>query len=438
MTRLELSKRRGVWRSPAYVRLWTASVISGLGSSVTALALPLLAAFTLNATPFQVGLLAASESAPILLLGLAVGVWVDRRRKRPLMILTDLGRAAFLLLIPIAAWLGVLRIELLLVVAFLVGALSVFFEIASQSFVPTILEPHELTEGNARMHTGWSLAEISGPGLAGWLTQLFSAPVAILVDSFSYLCSAALLWGIPTTEPLPAAAADGSPRHFWRELREGLRVVAGTPILRATAMATGLANFFDGAFLGMLVLYLARTLGLAAGTIGAVLTVSAVGFLIGSLFPERVARRIGLGRAILAGALATIPGQILVVTATGPPLMAAGMVAAGQFLVGLTIPTYDVNQFSLRQAVTPLRLQGRVNATMRTLIRGTVPLGALTGGILAEPLGLRGIMAFSILGSLAAVLAIWFSPVPALREPPQRMEDEPTALPPPAPPPSPA
>ena len=125
----------------------------------------------------------------------------------------------------------------------------------------------------------------------------------------------------------------------------------------------------------------------------------------------------------MAGALAAIPGQILVVAATGPPLLAAGMVAAGQFLVGLTIPTYDVNQFSLRQAVTPLRLQGRVNATMRTLIRGTVPLGALAGGILAEPLGLRSVMAMSILGSLAAVLAIWFSPVPELREPPARMDE---------------
>jgi MFS family permease len=390
---------------------------------VTALALPLLAAFTLNATPLQMGLLTAAETIPILGLGLAAGVWVDRRRKRPLMILTDLGRAALLLLVPIAAWLGVLRIELLLLVAFLVGALSVFFEIASQSFVPTILPVEELTQGNARLHTGWSLAEVAGPGLAGTLTQLFSAPAALLIDAVSYLCSAALLSGIRTAEPWPATGADGAKPHFWRELSEGLRVVASTPILRATAVATGLGNIFDGAFFAMLVLYLARTLRLDAGTIGAILTTGAVGFLIGSLFPERVARRVGLGRAILLGCLAALPGQLLVVAASGPPIVAAVMVAAGQFIVGLTIPTYDVNQFSLRQAVTPLRLQGRVNATMRTLIRGTVPLGALAGGVLAEPLGLRGIMVSGLLGSVAAFLAIWFSPVRTLVAPPQRMDE---------------
>jgi MFS family permease len=414
---------RGVWRSPAFVRLWGASVVSGVGTSVSALALPLVAAFTLDATPFQMGLLAAVGTVPLLVLGLLAGVWVDRHARRPIMIVTDLGRAALLLLIPLAAWLGVLRFEHLLVVSLLVGALSVFFDVASQSFLPTILRNDQLAEGNARLYTGYGIAEVGGPGLAGWFTQIFSAPAVLLVDAVSYVVSALLLGSIRAIEPPPLSHVDGAPPHFWQELMEGLRIVARNPMLRATALATGVWNLFEGARQGMFVLFLARTLGLPAGAIGAVYTVAAAGFLIGSLFPERVARRIGLGRAITFGLLATVPGDVLASAATGPPAVAAGMAGAGMFLAGLTAPTYDVNQFSLRQAVTPLRLQGRVNATMRTIIRGVLPLGALLGGLLAEPLGLRGVIWFGLLGPPAAFLAIWFSPVRTLVVPPQRIDE---------------
>jgi MFS family permease len=403
--------------------LWSASVVSALGSSVTALALPLLAALTLGATPAQMGLLVASETIPILLLGLPAGVWVDRRRKRPIMVAADVGRAALLGVVPVAAWLGILRIELLLLIAFLSGALSVFFEIASQSFVPTLLATDKLTEGNARLHTGWGLAEAAGPSLAGWLTQAVSAAFALLVDALSYAVSAALLLGIRTDEIAPRRAAAGDETLFWRELREGVGVVAGTPILRATAAATGVWNLFDGARWAVLVLFLSRTLGLGAGTIGAVFTAGAVGSLLGSLVPDRVARRLGLGRAIVLGIVLTVPSELLTALAAGPPPVAAAMAGAGVLLTGMTIPTYDVNQFSLRQAVTPLRLQGRVNATMRTLIRGAVPLGALIGGLLAEPLGLRGVMLVSVLGGPAALLAIWLSPVRTLSRVPERRDE---------------
>jgi Na+/melibiose symporter-like transporter len=414
---------RGAWRSPAYIRIWSASVISGLGSAITAIALPLLAVLTLNATPFQMGLLIASETVPILLFGLPTGVWVDRRPKRPVMIAADIGRAALLLLVPVAAWLDVLRIEQLLVIAFLVGTLSVFFEIASQSYLPVILSTEDLTEGNARLHTGWAIAEIGGPGLAGWLTQLFSAPIAILVDGVSYIASAALLVGIRVSEPSPSRSLQGSQSSFRRELEEGLRVVAGNPILRATAAATGLWNLFDGARTAVMILFLTRIAGLQAGAVGVMFTLGAVGFLIGSLLPERMARRLGLGRAIRLGIVLAVPSELLVAFASGPPTVAAVIAGSGFFLTGLTIPIYDVNQFSLRQAVTPLRLQGRVSATMRTLIRGLVPIGALLGGFLAERIGLREVMIVSALGGPAAFLAIWFSPVRSLLAPPPRQEE---------------
>lgn len=413
----------GVWRSPAYVRLWSASVISSLGSSITKLALPLLAALTLHATPAQMGLLVAAETTPILLFGLVTGVWVDRRAKRPVMIAADIGRAVLLLLVPLAAWRGMLRFELLLAVAFLVGTLAVLFEIASQSYLPVILPGEDLTEGNARLHTGWGLSEVAGPGLAGWLTQLFSAPIAILTDGLSYLASAALLADIRVSEPSSARSSHGDARpHFWRELWEGLRLVIANPMLRATAAATGLWNFFDGARTAVLVLFLTRTLSLEAGLVGAIFTVWAFGFLLGSFLPDRIARRLGLGRTILLGIVLSVPSELLTALGTGPPLTAAAIVGAGFFLTGITIPIYDINQFSLRQAITPLRLQGRVSATMRTIIRGSLPLGALIGGLLAEQVGLRGVMLFSVLGGPAAFLAIWFSPVRSLVSLPPREE----------------
>jgi MFS family permease len=414
----------GVWRSSAYVRIWSASVISGLGSAISAIALPLLAALTLHATPSQMGLLIASETVPILLFGLPTGVWVDRRPKRPVMIATDIGRAALLLLVPVTARLGLLRIELLLVIAFLVGTLSVFFEIASQSYLPVILSTEDLTEGNARLHTGWGLAEVGGPGLAGWLTQLFSAPIAVMVDGVSYIASAALMLGIRVSEPSTTESLPGAEPNFRRELEEGLRVVVGNPILRATAAATGLWNLFSGARTAVMILFLTRIVGLQAGAVGVVFTVGAVGFLIGSLLPERVARRLGLGRAILLGIVLAVPSELLTAFASGPPTVAAVIAGTGFFLTGLTIPTYDVNQFSLRQAATPLRLQGRVSATMRTLIRGLVPIGALLGGLLAERMGLREVMIVSALGGPAAFVAIWFSPVRSLVAPPRRDEGD--------------
>lgn len=396
--------------------------MSAFGSAVTHLAVPLLAATTLHASPAQMGLLVASENLPILLLGLIAGVWLDRRTKRPVMIAADIVRGVLLLAIPVAAWFGLLRIEVLIAIAFLVGALSVFFEIASQSLLPVILHGEKLAEGNARLFTGWSLAEIAGPGIAGWLVQAITAPLAILVDAVSYLVSAVVLLGMRPAEPAGRAAASSgdTPPHFGQELLEGLRLVARDPMLRATAMATALWNLFDGARWAVLILFLTRALGLDATIIGAMFMVSSVGYLLGSLLPQRVAGRIGLGNAILLGVALAIPSELLTALAGGSPAQATVMAAAGFFLAGVTIPIYDINQFSLRQAVIPLNMQGRGNATIRTIIRGAVPLGALLGGVLAEQIGLRGVMIVASGGGMAAFLAIWFSPVRQLRVLPVR------------------
>jgi predicted MFS family arabinose efflux permease len=412
--------RHGVWQSADYTRLWSATVISAFGSSITRLAVPLLAATTLHATPAQMGLLVASESLPILLLGLLAGTWLDRRTKRPVMIVTDLVRGVLLLVLPVAWALGLLGIELLIAVAFLVGCLSVFFDIASQSLLPMILRDERLAEGNARLFTGWSIAEIAGPGVAGWLVQAITAPFAILADAISYLASAIMLVRMHPAEH-ETASGDGDTRpHFLGELLDGLHLVIRDPVLRATALATGLWNLFDGARWAVLILFLTRTLGLDATIIGVVFMASSVGYLIGSLLPQRVAARIGLGNAILLGVVLAVPSELLTAFASGPPLQATVMTVAGFFLAGVVIPVYDINQFSLRQAVIPLPMQGRGNATMRTIIRGAVPLGAVIGGLLAERLGLRGVMVVASLGGVAGFLAIWFSPVRAMQTLPMR------------------
>ncbi len=412
--------RHGVWQSADYSRLWSASVVSLFGSAITRLAVPLLAATTLHATPAQMGLLVASESLPILLLGLLAGTWLDRRTKRPVMIVTDLVRGVLLLTVPLAWYLGVLRIELLIAVAFLIGCLSVFFDIASQSLLPMILRDERLAEGNARLFTGWSIAEIAGPGVAGWLVQVITAPFAILADAVSYFASAVLLFGMRPNEQETLQGEDAARPHFARELLDGLHLVLRDPVLRATALATGLWNLFDGARWAVLILYLTRTLGLDASIIGVVFMVSSVGYLIGSLLPQRVARRLGLGHAILLGIVLAIPSELVTALASGSSLQATAMAMTGFFLAGVAIPIYDVNQFSVRQAVIPLTMQGRGNATMRTIIRGSVPLGAVVGGLLAERIGLRGVMVFAALGGVAAFLAIWFSPVRTMQTLPTR------------------
>jgi len=384
---------------------------------VTALALPLIAAVTLGATPFQVGLLAAVQTVPLLVLGLLAGVWVDRRRRRPLMVAADLGRFALLMLIPLGAWRGWLTFPLLLGVMAGVGTLSVVFDIASQSYVATLLPKSALVKANSQLQASYAVGEIAGPGLAGVLVSALSAPVAMLVDAASFLVSALLLGSIRQPEPAPAAPRDGR-GSVRAELAEGLRAAWHTPVLRTLGIATGVWNLFENARNAMLVLFLTRTLGLSETMTGILLSLSAVGWLLGTLLPGRVAARIGLDRAILLGAAALVPAEILVASAAGPPAVAATMVGVGFLVYGVCSPIYDVNQFSLRQAIVPAHLQGRIAAVLRVLIRGTVPLGALLGGAAAEAIGLRGVAWLAVLGPPLAFAIVWFSPVRGIRDMP--------------------
>jgi predicted MFS family arabinose efflux permease len=410
----------GLWRNKDFVNFWAAQSVSAAGTQITLLAIPLLAAITLDASSVQIGLLAASGSVPIWIFGLLAGVWIDRLPRRPILIATDLGRAALLLLIPLASALDVLRMELLYTVAFLAGTLSVFFEIGRQSYVPILVRRDQLVEANQQVAVSNSAAEVAGPGIAGALIKILGAPIAIIFDAISFVASALLLTRIRTVEQqIPRQEQH---RNVWAEIREGVRWVAHDRILRTLTLATGIWNFFENARLAMLILYITRNLHLGPSAVGIVLMIGSIGYFIGAFLPQWASKTFGLGRAIMLAAGVIWIAQFLFVFAAGPNEIAVPILVAAIFLDGFGSPGYDVNQFSLRQAVTPDHILGRVNASARVFIRGMVPLGALAGGAVAASYGLRAAMAVGTVGPPIAILLIWFSPIRGMRVPPPPIE----------------
>ncbi|MEA2526323.1 MAG: hypothetical protein QOF73_3550 [Thermomicrobiales bacterium] len=410
-----------LWHHPEFVKLWAAQTVSAFGDQITLLALPLLAVTTLGASAGQMGLLRAAETGPILVVGLFAGVWIDRLRRRPILIAADLGRGALLLAIPVAAWIDVLRIELLYVVGILIGTLSVFFEVARQSYVTAVVRRDQLVDANSKLMVSASGAEVAGPGIAGALVQFLGAPITLLFDAVSFAVSGALIGRIRSSEPAPTPRLQGS--NVWREMHGGLRQVVRDPILRTLAGATASGNIFESARSAVLVLYMSEDLGLKPGAIGLVFAAGSVGFFLGAFLPAWTARRFGLGRAITGAMVVLWLSEFLYPLAAGPNRVVVPLLVAALFLGGLAGPSYDVNQFSLRQAITPDALLGRVNASMRVVIRGAVPIGALLGGLIGELFGLRAVMLFGTLGGLSSLLWLWRSPIPTLQTIPPHSED---------------
>jgi len=408
-----------LWRHPDFLKLWGAQTVSQLGSQITLLALPLTAVLILRATPAQMGLLGAVGAAPTLLLGLFVGVWVDRRRRRPILIAADLLRAALLMLIPVAALSGVLRIELLYAVALLAGLGTLFFDIAYRSLLPSLVRREQLVEGNSKLEMSRSAAEIGGPGLAGALVRLAGAPVAIAADALSFLISALVLARLRAPEPV---SRSHERQRIREEIGEGLRIVIGNPLLRAIAGCTGSLILFSSMMEAVFVLYVARELGVGPGLIGLIFASGNVGFLVGALLAGRVTRHVGLGPALIGAPILIGIGDLLIPLASGPFVVVVLLLAAAQFLFGLGLTIYNINQVSLRQALTEERLQGRMNATITLIAWGGAPIGALVGGALGEAIGLRATLLVAAIGELCAILWLWFSPLRALREHPAPVE----------------
>jgi MFS family permease len=402
-----------LWRHGDFLKLWAGQTISQVGSQVTFLALPLVAVLTLEATPFEMGLLTAAEAVPSLLAGLHAGAIVDRRRRRPILIGGDLGRASLLALVPLAWALGALSMPLLYVIALAIGLLGLFFDVAYQAFLPSIVARERLVEGNAKLELSRTAAEVTGPGLAGGLVQLLTAPVALLLDACSYVASGLLIAWIKTAEPAPDRAARAT--RLLSEIREGVGVVLGDPRLRALVGGRGIVAFFNAMLEAVFVLYVARSLGVGPALLGAIFAVGGAGFVIGALLPERAARRIGVGPALAGGVALVGLSDLLVPLADGSRWVVVPLLTAAQFFFGIGLTVFNINQVSLRQAIVPGRLLGRAGGTTRVVTSALVPLGALLGGLLGEALGLRETLTLAAIGELLAALWLWRSPLRSLR-----------------------
>jgi MFS family permease len=424
---LAAARRNLLTRSPDYLKLWTAATISLFGTQVSLVAIPFIAVLLMDVPAYQVALLGTVEFLPFLLFTLPAGAWVDRLPRRLILVVGDFGRAITLLSIPIAYQLGILSIWQLYLVGFINGTLTVFFDVADQSFLPAILEPDDLVEGNSKLQVSGSAAQIVGQPLGGAMVGLLSAPIAVLIDAVSFIASGGLIFWIRKREPAreQPAASDAGPRPGIRgEVAEGLRYVLGHPYLRYIAASTGLSNLFSNIAFATFAIFVYRILDLSAFTVGLIGGIGSIGILAGALVAGRIAARIGVGRTILWSIALSGPATLL--AAFAQPETAVPILIASTFLGSFAGVVYNINQVSLRQAITPERIQGRMNATMRFLVWGTIPIGQIIGGILASTvLGARGALLIGgVLGCFAFV-PILFSSVRTLERIPTPTSEAP-------------
>jgi MFS family permease len=394
-----------LWRNHQFLRLWFSSVISALGSKVTSTALPLTAAVTLGASPPQMAALVIAGQLPDVLFGLPAGSWIDRGHHRLFLAGSEASRALLLAAIPITAFFGLLSLPVLMAVAFLAGVTTVFSSVASVAVLPSIVRSDQIVEANARLSVAGSVVSLAGPGLAGALIQLVSAPKAILFDALSNVASALSLRGVGVSGRLP-----GAKRSLARDIKEGLRELIATPVLRALTISS--AVFAVGLAMNstILMLYLTRELALSPATIGICLAVGGAGTLLGSAVAKRVSNRVGMGRAIIGGtlieAIAAIVIPLSVFLANPVPAL-----IAGQLLNGIGISVYSINHVSLRQKTVRPEFLGRITAGRRFLTFSVAPAGAALGGWIGQLFGLTAAMAGSAVMLLAGTLVMWASPV---------------------------
>ncbi len=404
----------GLWLHSSFLKLWAAETVSSFGSQVTIVALPLLAALTLDASPLQMGLLSAASTAPFLLIGLFVGAWVDRTHRAPLLAVSDLARAALLAVIPAAWMLGFLSMGLLYAVALGAGTFTVILDVASLSVLPALVGRESLVEGNGKLEASRSLAQIGGPGLAGWLVGLFGAPLAVLIDAVSYLISATFLIRLKTPGEILFSSPD-EPRRMLRDVAEGLRVVFAHRLLRPLVLCSATHNFFGFVFLSIYVLYLTADLGLGPAAVGLVFALGGVGALLGALVAQPAARWFGQGPAMTGSVILCGLWGMAIPLAVAVPAVALPMVLAAEFAQYLFLVIYRVGEVSARQALTLDHLLGRVNATQRFLVYGAIPLGGLCGGFLGEVVGVPLTLVAGMVGMLLAYLWLMLSPVRTMR-----------------------
>lgn len=402
-----------MWASTNFRRLWLGSTVSWFGSEIGELALPLLALVTLSASAGQLGALRTAQFLPFLVATLPLGVLVDRRRRRPLMIGADGGRFILVASIPIAVWAGFAEMPLLYAVAFLAGVLTVLYQLADFAFLPRVVRSEQLVDANGRLAASQSAAEISGKGIGGLIVQALGAPVAVLADALSYLASGLNLLRVRVAEPAPEPVADPV-RSPWREARHGVGIVVRNRYVRPLLGEATTYNLFNEIFVLGLLLYAVRDLGLNPAQLGLVFTAGGVGSFLGAWFGARVTGRFGYGRVLLATLVLGNTAPVAALLPATTPAAALTVLASAFLLMGLGTGIANVHAVSLRQTAIPHRLHGRVNAGYRLISWGAVPIGATAGGLLAAQSSGHTAMAVGALGIPLATLWVAASPVPRL------------------------
>jgi len=406
-------------RETEFRRFWIGQTISVFGDQITFLALPITAVLILNADATQMGFLTAVGLLPHLLFSLPAGIWLDRvRERRRLMILADIGRAMGIALVPLAFLSGWLSIELLFVVAFIVGTLAVVFDISWNTFFVAVAKREQYVQANALLSGSRSMSWVAGPAIAGVLIQILTAPITLIVDALSFLGSAFFLGRIHAPEP-PIDAEPGTVRE---QLREGLSFIARDPIIRGVLLSVATVNLFNYGFQALFILYATVNLGVEPGILGLALGAGAVGGVIGAVVAGRVGRIIGIGRAYLVGLILYPAPLILIPLAGGPPILILAFLFLSEFLAGMGVMILDINAGAMLLARTPDKIRGRSAGTFRFVNMGVRPIGAVIGGLLGAAIGIRETLFIVTIAQLTGVLWLIGSPILGLRYLPEAPE----------------
>lgn len=412
-----------LWQHRDFLKVWAGQTISLCGSQITTLAFPLTAVLVLKASAAQMGFLQAAQYAPFLLIGLFVGVWVDRMRRRPIMIVADIGRFLLLGFVPLAAVFHILTIEELYAIAFIVGILTIFFDIAYRSYLPSLIERNQLIDGNSKLELTSSVAQLVGPGLGGMLVQFLSAPISILVDAFSFLLSAVSLIFVRTVEPF--IVRKDEKRHIFLEILPGLRLLLGNPYLRPIVWSSINVTLFLNITTTVYLLYATNELHISPAILGIIYTVGGLGSIPGAVISKWVTERFGIGPTSILVLFLNGCFSLLVPLAGGAQPVAVAILLVSQIAAGLTFVIWNVNQLSIRQTLTPDNLLGRVNGSYRFLVWGVAPIGSLLGGACGTFFGLRATLLIGAFGCIVAPLWMVFSPVRKLKDLPEAPIDTP-------------
>ncbi len=413
--RRALNGRSGLWSNPDFLSFWKGETISNFGLQLGAITLPIVAAVSLNASPFEMGLLAASGNFPRMVVGIFAGSWVDARKRRPIMMTVNVLRASAMLLIPLAALFGILSFTMLLIISLALGILGIIFDSAWSAMIPDLVARNDLADANGKLWASMRLAQILGPIFAGILIAWFTAPYVLVINSFGWLASAFYMHRIRKPEPEIQTGVHASPKQVIQNIKDGYAELWRNPIVRPLTTTLIGTSFGSGIFSATFVLFLTTELMLSTRSVGIMSAVAGVGALTGSLLAAPLAKRFGVGRIITIGPFLQGTCNLSFAAAVYAHNIGIALVAAGLYVGWVFLQAYDINRFSLRQSATRPNLMGRVASSTMTIIAAVMMIGALVGGTIGELWGLGPALALGALTQIAAGFLTVYSPVPSMR-----------------------